>query len=275
MKTVLTIQSQVAGAPVGNSVAVFAFQRLGLIAIALPTTLLGRRPDRGPPGGGPVPVEQLSALFDALEADGALPKIDAVLTGYLAHPDQAAFVLDVVARVKEANPNAYWMCDPVMGDGKLYVREDVAEAFVTSLVPEADVVAPNFWELGRLAGRDLASLADARSAARRFGKPMLISSVPTDGGIGVLYTAQTGDWLVETPKLPNAPRGGAGDLLTALFLARRLRGEGAAVALEGAVGGVHDALVRAIAEQSDDLWPGRAPDVLADPETWPRAVRLE
>lgn len=275
MKTVLTIQSQVAGAPVGNSVAVFALQRLGLNAIALPTTLLGRRPDRGPPGGGPIDVALLNAMFDALEADGALPKIDAVLSGYLAHPDQAAFVLDAAARVKAANPNAYWVCDPVMGDGKLYVREDVAEAFVTSLVPEADVVAPNFWELGRLAGRDLASLADARSAARRFGKPMLISSVPTEAGVGVLYTAQTGDWLVETPKLPNAPRGGAGDLLTALFLARRLKGEGAAVALEGAVGGVHDALVRAIADQSDDLWPGRAPDVIVEPETWPRAQRLE
>lgn len=275
MKTVLTIQSQVAGAAVGNSIAVFAFERLGVRAIALPTTLLGRRPDRGSPGGGPVAVEQLASMLNALDADGLLKQVDLVLSGYLAHADQAAFVLDAAARVKEANPEAVYVCDPVMGDGRLYVSEEVAEAFVTSLVPEADAAAPNFWELGRLAGRDLASLDEARTAARRFGKPMLVSSIPTDAGLGVLYTAQTGDWLVETPKLPDAPKGGAGDLLTALFFARRLRGEGAAVALEGAVGGVHDALVRAIAALSDDLLPGRAPDLIAEPETWPRAVRLE
>lgn len=275
MKTVLTIQSQVAGAPVGNSVAVFAFERLGVRALALPTTLLGRRPDRGAPGGGPVPAEQLTSMLEGLEADGLLQEVDAVLSGYLAQPEQAAFVLDAVSRVKEANPNAFYVCDPVMGDSGLYVREEVAEALATSLVPEADLSAPNFWELGRLAGRDLDSLEDARNAARRFGKPMLISSIPTETGLGVLYAAPTGDWFAETPKLPDAPKGGAGDLLTALFVARRLRGEGAAVALEGALGGVHDALVRAVAAQSDDLIPARAPDVIAEPETWPRAVRLE
>ena len=46
MKAVLSIQSQVAGARVGNSVAGFALERLGVPVIALPTTLLGRRPAR-------------------------------------------------------------------------------------------------------------------------------------------------------------------------------------------------------------------------------------
>ena len=46
MKTILSIQSQVAGARVGNSVAVFAMERLGVRVIALPTTLVGRRPGR-------------------------------------------------------------------------------------------------------------------------------------------------------------------------------------------------------------------------------------
>ncbi len=275
MKTVLTIQSQVAGAPVGNSVAVFAFERLGVRALALPTTLLGRRPDHGAPGGGPVSAEQLTSMLEGLEADGLLKQVDAVLSGYLALPEQAAFVLDAVSRVKEANPAAIYVCDPVMGDSGLYVKDEVAEAMTTSLAPEADLTTPNFWELGRFAGRDLTDLNDARSAARRFGKPMLISSIPSPAGLGVLYTAQTGDWFAETAKLPGAPKGGAGDLLTALFVARRLRGEGAAVALEGALGGVHDALVRAVAAQSDDLIPGRAPDVIAEPETWPRAMRLE
>lgn len=277
MKTVLTIQSQVAGAAVGNSVAVSAFERLGLRAIALPTTLLGGRPDRGAPGGGPVPAETLTSMIEALEADGLLATVDAVLSGYLALGEHAAVVLDAVERVKRANVNAIYCCDPVMGDGgRLYVKEDVADAVRGSLLPAADLAAPNFYELGRLAGRDLESLDDARAAARRFGKPMLVSSIPREGGkIGVLYAAANGDWLVETPTLPNAPRGGAGDLLTALFLARRVKGEGVAVALEAAVGGVHDALVRAIAAERDDILLGDSMDVIAEPVTWPRATRLE
>ena len=51
--------------------------------LQLPTTLLGRRPDRGAPGGGPLPAETLAALFEGLAAMGCLGEIDAVLTGYL------------------------------------------------------------------------------------------------------------------------------------------------------------------------------------------------
>jgi len=277
MKTVLTIQSQVAGAAVGNSVAVGAFERLGVRAIALPTTLLGCRPDRGAPGGGPIAAETLTSMIDALEADGLLAQVDAVLSGYLALGEQAAVVLDAVERVKRANVNAIYCCDPVMGDGgRLYVKEDVADAVRGSLLPAADLAAPNFYELGRLAGRDLSGIDDARDAVRRFGKPMLVSSIPREGGkIGVMYAAANGDWLVETPMMPNAPKGGAGDLLTALFLARRVKGEGVAVALEAAVCGVNDAFVRAIASEPHDILFSLAGDVLADPATWPRATRLE
>lgn len=274
MKSVLTIQSQVAGAPVGNSIACFALERLGVRAIALPTTLLGIRPDRGAPGGGAVPAELLTSMLDSLEKSGLLSEVDAVLSGYLGDPDHPAIVLDAVERVKAANPAALYYCDPVMGDGALYVKEEIADALAISLVPAADVIAPNFWELGRLAGRDLKDLDDARAAVRRFGKPALISSAPTNGGLGVLYSAKAGDWLVETPLLPNAPKGGAGDLLTACFVARRVRGESAAVALEAAVGGVHDALVRALAAQSDDILLAECGDLIAEPQTWPQAVRL-
>jgi pyridoxal/pyridoxine/pyridoxamine kinase len=94
MKTVLTIQSQVANARVGNSVAAFALERLGVRALCLPTTLLGRRPDRAAeahvsPGGGPIPPSWLAEMLDALEDDGALANVDVGLSGYLADAGQA------------------------------------------------------------------------------------------------------------------------------------------------------------------------------------------
>lgn len=276
MKTILSIQSQVAGARVGNSVAAFAMERLGVRVIALPTTLLGRRPDKGVPGGGPIDKAMLGSMIDALEFDGAFASVDAVLSGYLGAADQVEIVLDAVERVKRANAKAIYLCDPVLGDaGKgLFVSAEIADAVTQGLAPNADWLAPNLFELAHIAGRPADNLDTARNAARILGKPMLVSSIPTEAGIGVLFAAQAGDWFCETQRLPDAPKG-TGDLLTALFLARRVNGEAPAVALEAAVGATYDVIVRSLAAESDDLVLPEAQEVLADPVTWPHARALE
>ncbi|MFT3728089.1 MAG: pyridoxal kinase [Terricaulis sp.] len=275
MKTILSIQSQVAGARVGNSVAAFAMERLGVRVWQLPTTILGRRPDHGPPGGGPIPAETLASLFDGLAADGVLGEIDAVLTGYLGDGDQVAVVLDAVERVKAANGKAVFVCDPVLGDdGKLFVRDELADAMLNGLAPHADWLTPNAFELGLMTGRTINSLTAARDAARRIGKPTLCTSIRTAIGMGNLFAAPTGDWFCETARLPRAPKG-TGDLLTALFVGRRVRGEAPAVALEAATGAVYDVIVRSLAAESEDLLLPGAQDVLAEPVTWPRARALE
>lgn len=275
MKTVLSIQSQVVGARVGNSVAAFAMERLGVRVLQAPTVLLGRRPDHGPPGGGPIPAETLGALLDALGADGQFGEIDAVLTGYLGAADQVGVILDAVSRIKAANPKAIFVCDPVLGDdGRVYVSSAISEAIMQGLCPHADWLTPNAFELGMLTGRTIDSIAAAREAARRIGKPVLCSSIRTALGLGNLLAAPTGDWFCETARLPRAPKG-TGDLLSALFVARRVRGDAPAIALEGATGGVYDVIARSMAAESEDLLLPEAQDVLTDPVTWPRARHME
>ena len=133
-KTILSMQSQVVGARVGNSIAAFAMERLGVRVFQLPTTLLGRRPDHGPPGGGPIPAETLESLLKGLEDDGAFGDIDAVLSGYLGDAEQAPVILDAVERIKAANPEAIFICDPVLGDeDKLYVSESIVDAVLNGL----------------------------------------------------------------------------------------------------------------------------------------------
>src|SRR5262245_51034475 len=100
MKTILSIHSQVAGARVGHSVAAFAMERLGVRVLAVPTVLMGRRPDRGAPGGGATPKALLAGMIDGLSDDSAFKRVDAVFTGYLGHPDQVEIILDAVDRVK-------------------------------------------------------------------------------------------------------------------------------------------------------------------------------
>jgi pyridoxine kinase len=275
VKTILSIQSQVVGARVGNSVAAFAMERLGVRVLQAPTVLFGRRPDHGAPGGGPVPAETLAALLEGLAADGVFAEIDAVLTGYLGAPEQAPVILEAVERIKQANPKAIFVCDPVLGDdGKLFVSEAIADAVLNGLCPQADWLTPNSFELGLLTGRTTDSLNGARDAAKRIGKPVLCSSIRTVLGIGNVLSQPTGDWFCETARLPRAPKG-AGDLLSALFVGRRVRGDAPAIALEGATGAVYDVIVRSLAAESEDLLLPEAQAVLEDPVTWPRARHLE
>ncbi len=275
MKTILSIQSQVVGARVGNSVAAFAMERLGVRVLQAPTVLLGRRPDHGASGGGPIPAETLAALLDALADDGIFGEIDAVLTGYLGHAEHVGVIVDVVDRIKQANPNAIFVCDPVLGDeGKLFVTQAIADAVLEGLWRHADWLTPNSFELGLITNRAIDSLNAARDAAAWIGKPVLCSSIRTAIGLGNLLSQPTGDWFCETARLPRAPKG-TGDLLSALFVGRRIRGDAPAIALEGATGAVYDVIVRSLAADSEDLLLPEAQAVLDEPVTWPRARHLE
>jgi len=272
--TILSIQSQVAGARVGNSVAAFAMERLGVRVLQVPTVLFGRRPDHGAPGGGPVPAKRFATLLQGLADDGLFAEVDAVLTGYLGEAEQAPLILDAVAQIQKENPKALFICDPVLGDeGKLYVSQAIADA-VLSLAARADWLIPNAFELSLIADRPVDSLQQARAAAHQLAKPVLCTSIRTAIGLGNLYVAPTSDWFCETPRLPCAPKG-SGDLFAALFAARRVRGDALVVALEGATGATYDVIVRSLAADSEHLLLPEAQAVLDEPVTWPRALSLE
>src|SRR5262249_40277286 len=150
-------------------------------------------------------------------------------------------------------PKAIFACDPVVGDdGRPFVTDAVADAVLNGLAARADWLLPNVYELSLLAGRAIDSPETARDAARRFAKPVLVSSIRTATGLGNLHIAPGSEWFCETPRLPRAPKG-AGDLLSALYVGRRVRGDALAIALEGATGGVYDVIVRSIAADSEDL----------------------
>src|SRR4029453_7361294 len=48
---------------------------------------------------------------------------------------------------------------------------EVAEAVARRLVPNADFITPNVWELARLTGREIATAGDAIDAVRRLRAP--------------------------------------------------------------------------------------------------------
>jgi pyridoxine kinase len=226
----------------------------------VPTVLYGRHPGWGAPGGASVPVEAFEGMLDGVEANGLFAQIDLVITGYFASAAQvraAARAIDAVRAAPRAGELArkpLIIVDPVMGDaGKgLYVDAEVAAAIAAELMPRADIVTPNCWELERLAHSQVRDPAAAVNAARVLGKPVLVSSVPRGSEIGVVYADRRQAWLAAHQKAPSAPNG-AGDLLTALFAASLLEGQPISYALARAVGGVAETIAFANARGYPEL----------------------
>lgn len=237
MPTVLSVQSRVAYGHVGNAAAVFPLQCLGIEAWALDTVAFSNHTGHGRWRGDAVAAETVATLFEGIADLGVLPSIDAVLSGYIGTAETGAVLLDIVRRVKTANPNALFCCDPVIGDTDTgsYVRDGVAEFFRDAALALGDILTPNRFELEYLTGRTVSTLAEAAAAAaalrERGPTTVLLTSlglVPEH--LTMLASGPGGTWAVETPLLP-VELNGCGDVTAALFLGRLLTGDSLAEAL--------------------------------------------
>ncbi len=231
MPTVLSLQSRVAYGHVGNAAAVFPLQRLGIEAWALDTVAFSNHTGHGRWRGSIVPAAEIASLFEGIADLGILPRIDAVLSGYLGDAATGPVLLDIVERVRAANPQALFCVDPVIGDVETgsYVTEGIAEFFRDRALAIADIVTPNHFELEYLTGGPIASLAEAASAvaALRARGPKIALVTSLDAApdrVTMLAAGPDGVWAVETPRLP-VVLNGCGDVTAALFLGHLLRGE--------------------------------------------------
>jgi pyridoxine kinase len=231
MTSVLSVQSRVAYGHVGNAAAVFPLQCLGIEAWALDTVAFSNHTGHGKWRGDVVAAEAVATLFEGIADLGVLPSIDAVLSGYIGTAATGAVLLDIVARVKAANPDAIFCCDPVIGDTDTgsYVRDGVAEFFRDTALALADVVTPNRFELEYLAETTIGGLGEAAEAAallRDHGpRTVLVTSLDAaPDRLTMLACGEDGAWAVETPRLP-AMLNGCGDVTAALFLGHLLNGE--------------------------------------------------
>ena len=225
---VLSIQSSVAYGHVGNSAAVFPLQRLGHEVWPVVTVHFSNHTGYGAWRGPLLSPEDVREVIAGIDDRGALAGVDAVLSGYQGDPAVGAVILDAVARVKSLHPAAVYCCDPVMGDvGRgMFVRPGIPEFMRDTVVPAADIVTPNHFELDFLAGTStttMASVLAAVDAVRDRGpRDVLVTSVLVDDtpadSLDVVAVSDAGAWAVTTPLLPIAPNG-CGDVTAALYLA--------------------------------------------------------
>jgi len=281
---VLSIQSSVSYGRVGNRAAVFALERMGHEVWPVDTVRFSNHPAYGGHRGEVLGARAVRAVLDGVAERGVLGECDAVLSGYLGDPLTADEVGHAVDAVRNANSEARYMLDPVMGEprGGLYVRPGIPEAIRDHLLPRADIVVPNVFEAAMLAGVVWDGddpMATARTAAdamlARGPSLVVVTGIPDAGGaeIASLAASGSGAWRASCPKV-DVSSYGAGDAFSAVLLARLLDGDAPEAALAHAVGALH-AVVEATARLGLDylaLVPAQA--ALAKPPQRFAAARL-
>ncbi len=255
MGTVLCLSSQVARGYVGGSTARIALERMGHECWLLPTVILSNHPGHARFAGEQVPPGRLRAMIEALEANGWLGDVDAVLTGYMPSAEHVALAASMVELVKKSNSDLTYLCDPILGDdpGGLYVDEEVAAAIRDELIPLSQIATPNRFELEWLSGKGAKRVKTATKPARALGPDMVLVTSLTGGeptSLVNLLVEGKGGLVTSVPKRKNAPHG-PGDLMAALFLGALLNGSSASEALGRATAGVEAALDAS--KKSDEL----------------------
>ena len=236
----------------------------------------------------------MRSVIEGIEKRGVFRNCVAVVSGYIGGGALGDAVLDAVARVRAANPDALFLCDPVMGDVGvgLYVDRDVVSVMGGNLVPAADLITPNQFEVEQITGRRIDSMDDALAAAHAAmdlgPEAVLITSLrlesSPDDAIEMLAVGRDSAYRVRTPYLAMEPMiHGSGDATAALFLGHCLRAgakRGTLAAVLGTALGEAAAAIFAIMAASQQAADGElavvaAQDRIATPDRRFEVERLE
>jgi pyridoxine kinase len=278
---ILSIQSWVSYGHVGNASAVFPLQRLGAEVWAVNTVQFSNHTGYGKWRGQVFGAGLIQDLVEGIAERGALGRCDAVLSGYMGDAAIGEAILGAAARVKAANPEAMYCCDPVIGDvGRgVFVRPGIPEFMRDRAIPAADIVTPNQFELEWLTGEAVTSLEAAKRAVAvlqgRGPRCVLVTSLHTADTPGDSIELLAGEggafWRLRTPMLPISVNG-AGDAIAALFLFHRLRWGEARVALSAAASSIYGLLRRTAEAESREILTVSAQEEFVTPS---RVFRAE
>ena len=280
---ILSIQSAVAYGHVGNSAAVFPLQRIGVEVLPVMTVNFSNHTGYGAWRGSLISPEEVHDVILGIEERGILSQIDVVLSGYQGGTGIGGVIVDAVNRVKQANPSAIYACDPVMGNAKsgCFVAPEIPELLRDRVVPVADIITPNQFELGYLTGTEplsLESTLESVDLARAMGpSTVLVTSVERPdrdaGTVEMLAVDDAGAWIVRTPHLPFKANG-SGDVTAALFSAHYRSTGDAAVALEHTASSVFDLIEMTYNSGDRELQLVQAQEFYANPRLQFSAERV-
>jgi pyridoxine kinase len=274
MRAILSIQSEVAYGHVGHSAAVFPLQRLGFEVWPIHTVQLGHHPGYGRFRGHRVEPERVSVILDAVLDEAPLEACVGVLAGYLGDSAIGDLVLQALDRAKAANPDLTFLLDPVIGDDGpgVFVRDGVPDVVRHQLLPRAEILTPNRFELSYLSGLTVDDLDQAKEAAVSLLDlgPRLIVATGLDDpkrpdALFMLALTKDECFLVETPRLSRA-FSGTGDTFSALMLGHTLIETDLKAAFERAASAIFSLVELTERRQEEELSLIAAQDLFAEPD---------
>lgn len=225
----VTIQSAVMIGAVGNDAAMPVYTHFRQKAARLDTVRLAAHPGFQTGFTDITPAPTLAALLRDFTNLQQTAQPEAIQTGYFGAADQIAPVAEFIAG-SQNKANIFYLLDPVLGDaGKLYVAQSIADAIQEKLLPLADIITPNAFELGLLAGKDVTSLAEAEIAAQHMlaknsGRLQAVFATGIHAETGkiadMLITGKKTTTFVHNRKIHGVS--GSGDVLSALVLSAYL-----------------------------------------------------
>jgi pyridoxine kinase len=280
---ILSIQSSVAYGHVGNSAATFPLMRMGVEVWPVLTVHFSNHTGYPTWRGPLLAAADVADVVRGIYERGVLGRVAAVLSGYQGDPEVGKVILDTVAEVRRHNPAAIYCCDPVMGDvGRgFYVREGIPALMRERVVPAAQLITPNQFELEALTGRQArtsAELLAAAGAARDLGpETVLVTSVMLADAdpetMAMVAVDGEGAWSVATPRLGQTFTG-AGDLTAAVFLAHLLRTDDVPTALASTAAAVFGVLRITVESGRSELALVQAQEELIHPSQQFTPIRL-
>ncbi|MCX8650129.1 pyridoxal kinase PdxY [Gilliamella sp. B2776] len=244
MKTVLSIQSNVVYGYAGNKVATLAMQLQGVEVMPIHTVQLSSNTVYPHYDGIVLGAQQITRIVNSLEKIGVLSSIDAIISGYIGLAEQGEEILEAVKKIKFYNPNAIYVCDPVMGgdiNKGSSLPQNIIDFFTKQAIKYADFITPNLLELQILSNLEIKTFNDVLNAIKTLqNKP--IQAILVKNLLHAGKTTELFEMILATPSqsyhlarplydFSHRPLG-VGDLICSLFTAHLVNGQSQLTAFE-------------------------------------------
>lgn len=265
---ILSVQSHVVSGYCGNKSAVFPLQLLEFEVDVINSVQLSNHTQYKVAKGQKFSGQDLSTLHEGLAANNLLSLYDFVLSGYIGDFTFVQSLSKLIADIKKTRADNGLKCsytfDPVLGDDAtgFYVPdgERVADNYKKLLLPLADIITPNRFEVSALTGVEIdtssssvldQALEAVKALHAQGPKIVVITSMEADifnGQLVCILSHKPDDngtyksFMIKIPKFDCAFTG-TGDLFAALLTGwLHKTSYDLKISLENTVNSIHDVL---------------------------------